>query len=125
MDRNRSNIFFLAGVVALALQGCADERAPTALTPTAVPAASEAPADEAGRYVVVFAAERVPADFGERVSKLGGAVQASLDSIGVAAVTGLTEAAAAELAAEEGVRAVEPDAVVTMSGADAEAVGEE
>lgn len=120
MNRKRSSCLALAALTTLSLQSCADERAPTALASDGTLAASEAPADQAGRYLVVFGAERVPADFAERVSKLGGGVEASLDRIGVAAVTGLTEAAAAELAADEGIRVVEPDAVVTVSGADAE-----
>jgi subtilisin family serine protease len=74
-------------------------------------AASVTPPEEAGRHVVVFAAERVPSDFAERIASLGGAVEAALDRIGVAAVTGLTETAAAELAASPDIRAVEPDVI--------------
>src|SRR5207247_2257364 len=62
-----------------------------------------------GRYVVVFSAERVPVDFGDRVAALGGSIESRLDSIGVASVTGLSEGAAAELAGAADVRAVEPD----------------
>lgn len=74
-----------------------------------------------GRYIVLFAAEGVPADFAERVSKRGGSVEASLDKIGVAVVTGLTDAAAAELAAEADIRNVEPDVVMTLEAAEASA----
>ena len=72
-------------------------------------AASAASLESSGRYVVVFSAERVPGDFGERVTALGGSIESRLDSIGVAAVTGLSEAGAAELAAAADIRAVEPD----------------
>ena len=94
---------------ALVLQSCANEWAPTALAGSGALAASVTPADPAGRHLVVFTAERVPADFVDRVSRLGGTIDAALDSIGVAAVTGLSEAGVAELAAGADIRAVEPD----------------
>src|SRR5439155_1649931 len=78
--------------------------------------------DPAGRHLVVFTADRVPADFGARAAQLGGAVEASLDSIGVAAVIGLSEGAAAELAGAPDVRAVEPD-LATLGNEDVEADG--
>src|SRR5437016_8387052 len=108
MNRSRSNIVALAAVAALALQGCHDQSTPTA--PAArILAASVTPSDPAGRHLVVFTADRVPADFGARVAQLGGTVETALDSIGVAAVIGLSEGAAAELAGAPDVRAVEPD----------------
>ncbi len=112
-----SHRFALAA--ALVLQSCANERAPTALAVSGALAASVTPADPAGRHLVVFTAERVPADFGERAARLGGSVENALDSIGVATVTGLPEAAAAELAAGADVRAVEADAITTLEGVDA------
>ncbi|MEX2157049.1 MAG: hypothetical protein WD773_09440 [Gemmatimonadales bacterium] len=126
MNRSSSNIFVLAAVAALALQGCSDARVPTQSGRDAVLAASVTSADQLGRYLVLFAAERVPADFGERVSKLGGSIEAALDSIGVATVTGLPEAAAAELAAAADIRAVEPDVVMSLRDDDeaADAVAE-
>jgi subtilisin family serine protease len=119
-----STIFALAAIAALTLQGCHDQRAPTALAGGGVLAASVTPAEPASRYLVLFAAERVPVDFGEHISRLGGSVEVRLDSIGVAAVTGLTEAAAAELVAEPGVLHVEPEVVMTMPD-DSGAVAEE
>jgi subtilisin family serine protease len=77
-------------------------------------AASVASPHVAGRHIVLFAAEAVPADFAARVSQLGGSVETSLDGIGVAAITGLTDAAAAELSTAADVRAVEPDVVMTL-----------
>jgi hypothetical protein len=44
-------------------------------------AASVTTGDPAGRHLVVFAAERVPPDLGERVARRGGSVDAALDSI--------------------------------------------
>src|SRR5437660_7950494 len=104
MHRSRSNIVALA-VAALAFQACQEQRQPTEPTRRAALTASVTPADPAGRHLVVFTAERVPADFRERASRLGGAVEATLDSIGVAAVTGLSESGAAELAGTADVRA--------------------
>jgi len=65
--------------------------------PRLVADASLSPQDN-DRYFVVFAAERVPADFNARVAQVGGLVEASLDSIGAASVTGLSSDAASELA---------------------------
>src|SRR2546425_3155196 len=121
MKRTRSHIVALAAVAALALPACHDRSTPTA--PAArILAASVTRADPAGRHLVVFTADRVPADFGARAAQLGGAVEASLDSIGVAAVIGLSEGAAAELAGAPDVRAVEPD-LATLGNEDVEADG--
>src|SRR3989441_10550566 len=121
MKRTRSHIVALAAVPALALPACHDRSTPTA--PAArILAASVTRADPAGRHLVVFTADRVPADFGARAAQLGGAVEASLDSIGVAAVIGLSEGAAAELAGAPDVRAVEPD-LATLGNEDVEADG--
>src|SRR2546429_988081 len=122
MNRSRSNIVALAAAAARALQGCHDQSTPTA--PVArILAASVTPADPAGRHLVVFTAGRVPADFGERAAQLGGVVDASLDSIGVAAVTGLSDGAAAELAARTDIRAVEPDVAMPLPNEDVAADG--
>ncbi len=107
MYRTQPSFSAVAIVAALALGAC-QERAPTEANSRLL-AASAASLESSGRYVVVFSAERVPGDFGERVAALGGSIESALDSIGVAAVTGLSEAGAAELAAAVGIRAVEPD----------------
>src|SRR5213593_3579125 len=107
MKRSPSNIIAL-GAAVLALQGCRDRAAPTESSGQRPLAASVAPPEPAGRYVVVFSAERVPADVGERVARLGGSVEASLESIGVAVVSGLTPEAAAELATQADIRNLEP-----------------
>src|SRR5438477_13173591 len=108
---NQSTIVALAVAAVLALPACQEQRQPTEPTRRGALTASITPADPAGRHLVVFTAERVPADFGARAARLGGFVDASLDSIGVAAVTGLSGAAAAELAAGADIRAVEPDPI--------------
>jgi hypothetical protein len=110
MDLVPSKIVAVGVLAALSLQACHDQRGPTESTGRSLAASLTSP-DQPGRYVVLFAAERVPGDFGDRIAMLGGSVEASLDSIGVAAVTGLSETAAAELGAAADVRAVESDPI--------------
>lgn len=121
MNRIPSHIFLLAAVTGLGLQGCHDQPAPTEPAGLDRVLPSAALSANASRHLVLFAAEKVPAEFGERVARLGGSVEASLDHIGVAAVTGLTETAAADLAAGAGIQHVEPDPVLAMVDKGAEA----
>jgi len=101
----------ILGLVALGILGCRIE-APTASGELIAQSLEVAPTH--GRYLVLFSAEQVPSDFGNRIASLGGSVEASLDGIGVAVATGLTEAAAAELAVSAGVQSVEHDPIVSM-----------
>jgi len=103
-----SSVWGLAVVLGLALPGCRDQGTPTAPGAKAL-TASVTPADPAGRHLVVFTAERVPAAFADRIAQLGGTIEAALDSIGVATATGLSETAATQLRAAPDIRAVEPD----------------
>ena len=121
----RSSVIFALALVALALPSCREQRTPTEVVGGGRLAASVTPPEQAGRYIVVLAAERVPADFGERISRLGATVEASLDSIGVVVVTGLAEATVAELTAQPDVRNVEPDFVTTLPDDDVEAADDE
>src|SRR5216117_1440303 len=121
MNRHAAQLIALGA--ALGLQACYDQPVPTEARARGKLAASVTPADAAGRHLVVFTAERVPADFGERAARLGGSVETALDNIGVAAVTGLSETGAAELAAGADVRAVEPDPI-TRPRDDGEATDE-
>jgi len=68
MHRSRSNIVALA-VAALAFQACQEQREPTEPTRRAALTASMTPADPAGRHLVVFAAERVPAGAGGKTRR--------------------------------------------------------
>src|SRR5437868_1991156 len=127
MRHNRSNVFALATAAVLAAQGCGDQRVPTDVADRAALSARVTSPQEASRHLVVFTAERVPADFRDRVSRVGGSVEATLDGIGVVTVTGLTTAAAGELAAGADVQAVEPDQVMTLEagGVEVDAVATE
>ena len=120
---NRHAPKFIALVVTLALQACHDQRAPTEPRGAGTLTTSVTSAESSGRYLVLFAAQRVPANFGDRVANLGGSVEASADSIGVAAVTGLSPDAALELAAAADTRAVEPDAITRPLDDDATSDG--
>lgn len=100
-----------AALVGLSLTGCDEARAPTDVVPDKVTASPMISAEVAGRYLVLFSAERVPAGFENAVANLGGAVEASLDRIGVAAVVGLTENTAASLATDPAILTVEPDPI--------------
>ena len=110
----RSIVVLVAGM--LTLQACHDQRAPTELVAGGGLAANVI-SDPTGRYVMVFAAEQVPADFSQRVERLGGTVWQSLDSIGVGVVEGLSQSAVATLAADPDVRAVEPDVSYQIAAA--------
>ena len=121
MTRSAARFLASAVLVILGPTGCSDRSGPTAPDGTQLPVHAEVSQQETGRHIVVFAVEQVPADFGERVSTLGGSVEATLDGIGVATVTGLSEAAAAELAAGADIRNVEPDVVMAVSDYDVEA----
>jgi len=102
----KNTTLVLAGLLFL---GCTDRPMPTqAAAPKASFSAGDSPSGS-DRHIVLFAAERVPADFQERVERVGGTVEQSLDSIGVGIVYGLSEGAAAQLATDPDVRAVEPD----------------
>ena len=121
MNRNPSSTFVLAALAVLALQGCSDPPAPRELSGGEVVDATLTSLEQSGRYLVLFASEQVPTHFAERVANLGGSIEASLGPIGVAAVTGLTESAAAELAAGAGIQAVEPDPIEKLRDAGNEA----
>ncbi len=67
-----------------------------------------------GRYLVLFAANAVPADFAVRVVALGGTVTASHGGAGLATVSGLDAAAASQLAGSAGVSQVQPDTEIAL-----------
>jgi subtilisin family serine protease len=67
----------------------------------------------AGRYLVTFS-NNIPGDFANRVATLGGSVKYAHAAAGIATVVGLSDAAAASLAAGSGVAAVEPDVAIRV-----------
>ena len=86
----------LAALLLGALAACSSDR-PAPLAP-GEPVTAKAAAQGATKYVVSFKADAVPADFASRVAALGGAVDASYGNVGVAVVSGLSDAAVASLA---------------------------
>jgi lantibiotic leader peptide-processing serine protease len=109
----RLSPLMLAGVVGLA--ACADD-VTSPLAPEGprfdVDAAVTFDAGTTNTHMVVMAGKRIPADFAQRIEALGGAVVTVHGPIGVATVSGLTPAAAAELQAASDVQFVQPDLVV-------------
>jgi lantibiotic leader peptide-processing serine protease len=96
--------------IAVSLLACTDFHQPTAVPLSHRSATALQETLAPARHIVVFAASQgTPADFARRAAALGGSLEASLDSIGVAVVTGLSNAAADSLAAMSDVSFVEPD----------------
>ncbi len=112
MSRRSWNQLGLVATAALALASCEDQPIPTTPGSRAITARLTS-LDQPARYIVVFAPEAVPGDISARIARLGGSVDASLDEIGVATVTGLTGASAAQLSAESDIQDVEPDVVMS------------
>lgn len=106
---------FAAVLCALCLVGCAELPQPTDVHVMHPDAALTSETQAPVRQVVVFkGAQGLPADFGRRVELLGGTLEASLDSIGVAIVAGLPADSAASLAAMSDVAFVESDTTSSL-----------
>jgi subtilisin family serine protease len=95
---------FLTGLVALA--ACSDQITPVA--PDVTPAFSESVSDGSGTYLVRFKGKGVPDGFAGQVAALGGEVIFA-HPVGIAAVSGLNDATAGQLAADARIAAVDPD----------------
>ena len=105
---------FLAGVVGLA--ACSDETSAPFSPDMSAPAFSMTEVSDAvltDRHLVVFSSSnKIPAGFAKRVAELGGKIESSYGKIGVAVVSGLNDAAAAELQAFDDTQTVERDVEV-------------
>jgi len=107
--------FIASAFGALCLLGCGESTQPLEVALLRSDAAIGSEVAPVGRHVVVFhGAQGIPADFGRRVELLGGTVAASLDSIGVAVVSGLSDDSAASLAAMSDVSFVERDTTLSV-----------
>lgn len=105
----------LAGAFALAACSDAPVTAPQA---DSGPSFSVTGADDAGTYLVRFAGRGVPSDFAGRVAALGGQVIFS-HGVGIAAVSGLSAGAAAQLAADATIAGVDADMYSELPAPDA------
>jgi subtilisin family serine protease len=108
-------------LVAGTLAGCADVAGPAATAAPRAPALSLAPGN--GQHVAVFKGSGIPAGFAAEVAALGGTVTYAHAGVGFAIVSGLGDAAAAQVGGMGGVSAVQADEVFQLesTGAAAEA----
>jgi hypothetical protein len=105
----RSVSIALAGSVILA--ACADQ--PTAVQPAVRSAVVDASNPMAGRYIIV--GSEFGAGFSDKIAALGGSVERVHGGAGIAVVTGISDAAAAQLASISGVSSVQPDMIVSLA----------
>src|SRR5437762_2982127 len=103
--------YTLAAAVALALGGCQDTGAPPNVRPS-MSSVLDASAAENGKYIVVFTGDDAPDDFEARVVARGGTIGEIMTGAGLAIISGLSEAGAADLASTDGVRGVSVDRIV-------------
>lgn len=104
MRFHHRDVFTLA--VASLLLACADTDRP--MTPRVRPPSAEArDLQGANGWLVLFHDAQVAPDFAVRIASLGGRVDESLDEIGVATVSGLSDDAVAALRADASVEAIE------------------
>ncbi len=112
----RNYRFIPSAFSVLCVLGCSESTQPpdVGVTHPDVVAASENQA--AGRqHLVVFKGQNgIPVDFAQRVQSLGGTLTTSLDSIGVAVVSGLRDDSAGSLAGTSDVAFVEPDTMASL-----------
>lgn len=108
---------FLAGAVGLA--ACSDDstKSITGADLTAPSLSVEGGADGAGTYLVRFKGNGVPSDFASQVSALGGEVIFA-HPVGIAAVAGLSNTAADQLAAVSSIAAVDADMYTELPAPD-------
>lgn len=99
-------------LVAGTLAGCADVAGPAATAAPRSPAHSLAPGN--GQHVVVFKGNGIPAGFAAQVAALGGTVTYAHAEVGFAIVSGLGDAAAAQVGGLGGVAAVQADEVFQL-----------
>src|SRR5438309_11703260 len=103
--------YTLAAAVALALGGCQETGAPPNVRPS-MSSVLDASAAENGKYIVVFTGDDAPDDFEARVVARGGTIDEIMTGAGLAIISGLSEAGAADLASTDGVRGVSVDRTV-------------
>jgi len=109
---HRSRFLPIAGVLMLA--ACSsDTLAPAGISSVAANRDASV-ADGSGTYLVRFKGNAIPSGFAARVASLGGEVIFAHAGVGIAAVSGLDDARADQIAALGGVAAVDADAFTSL-----------
>ena len=100
-------------VAAIALAACSTD---VAVAPRKAPDAAgfAVSATKSGNYLVLMRGNRIANGFAEKVASLGGTVSWAHGEAGFATVSGLSAAAATELASLNGIADVQADAVVAL-----------
>lgn len=107
-------VSILALFAALTLTACsADSPVAPRKAPTG-PSFTKSAGPVSGKYVVIMAGTTIPQGFAQAVASLGGVVTSSHAGAGLATVSGLTDANAAQLATTAGVSEVDPDEAVAL-----------
>lgn len=101
----------LAAAGTLALAACSTDMTAPLATPSAPTRSASA---DGGQYLVLFKANKIPADFATQVQALGGTVTFAHAGAGFAAVSGLDAAGAASIGALNSVAEVHTDRVVAL-----------
>jgi subtilisin family serine protease len=110
----KSRIPVLALVVAFAVSACSPDNVVTPLKVPSSPNLAKSAGPSSGKYVVMTAPGRLPANFAQTVASLGGTLTAAHAGAGFATVSGLTADAANQLATTAGVTEVDPDEIVSL-----------
>ena len=106
-------IHVLALFTAFALAACSPDGPVAPLKAPPSPRLAKSAGDQSGKYIVLMQGG-LPRDFAQTVAGLGGTIRSTHAGAGFATVSGLTDAAASQLAATSGVLEVDPDAIVQL-----------
>lgn len=113
---NRRFTGCMAALSIAALAACSNEVvAPPSSNATLRAAAGTAVGDGSGNYLVLLRSSSPASGIAAKVASLGGTVTYLHEGAGIAAVSGLSDAAAAQLAGTSGVQEVKANAVFTLS----------
>lgn len=103
----------MAGTLGAA--GCSsDATSPTAVAAPRAPALSVTADDASAQHLVLFKGNGIPAGFAAQVQALGGTVLYTHAGVGMALVSGLSDAAAAQVGALSSVQQIDRDAAVSL-----------
>lgn len=110
----RISVVPIAGAIFLAACATDETVAPRKAPGSAILSISAGADENNGKFVVLMKGQSIDPGFESRVKSLGGKVTRAHAGAGIASVSGLTDAAAAQLATTTGVSQVQHDVVVTL-----------